>query len=74
MVKAKVLNNRFFYVFTEKDVSEVSCSFPTMTEISFNIKGVYNFLNSLELINHLVLIEFHQKIYWLNTSTSSYVI
>ena len=50
--KVEISNNQFFSVFTEEDISyipQVSNSFPTMPNISFNVEGIYNLLNGLHI-------------------------
>ena len=48
--KAEVLNNQFYLVFTDEDIShipEVLYSFPDMPGISFNTEGINKLLNEL---------------------------
>ena len=50
--KAEVLNNQFYSVFTDEDIShipEVLYSFPDMPGISFNTEGIYKLLNELNI-------------------------
>ena len=48
----RILNNQFFSVFTEENISyipQASDSFPIMPNISFNVEGIYNLLNGLHI-------------------------
>ena len=50
--KAEILNNQFFSVFTEEDLSyipETSCLFPVMPDVSFNTEGIYKLLLDLNI-------------------------
>ena len=48
--KAEVLNNQFYSVFTDEDIShipEILYSFPDMPDISFNTESINKLLNEL---------------------------
>ena len=55
-VKAEVLNDQFFSIFTEEDASYftytgtwglISCSFLAIPDVYFNVEGIYNPLNGI---------------------------